>query len=134
MLLLLSLAVLQIEWNRRKLPHTTPPCVTLRRVALMLEKYDYEAYLVGQPYLRLNFGFWDDSFAAASLPCPPRCTGDVVALRRGWSSRVPVVRELTAINLSRLHPLPATYGPKSRPGHTHARKPAHSKRQSYAPV
>ena len=58
--------------------------VTLRRVALFLEQYGYEAYLVGRPFVPLNFGHWHAAYEAAALPCPPYCTGDVVALRRDW--------------------------------------------------
>ena len=85
--------VVVIEWNRRKLP-TTAPCATLRRVALWLESLGLEAFLVGQPYAPLNFGWWDDAYDAARLACPPFCTGDIVGLRRGWNLSQPLRREL----------------------------------------
>lgn len=89
-----AIDVLQIEWNRRKLAAAAPACVSLRRVALLLERYGYDAYLVGRPYVALNFGAWDEAYEGRDLPCPPRCTGDVVAIRRGWHAREAVVREL----------------------------------------
>jgi len=89
--------VLQIEWNRRKLRAATPACVTLRRVTLLLEQFGYEAYFVGRPYVPLNFGWWHDAYEARALQCPPRCTGDIVALRRGWAAREAVVRELAVL-------------------------------------
>jgi hypothetical protein len=45
-------------------------------------------------YVALNFGAWDEAYEGRDLPCPPRCTGDVVAIRRGWHAREAVVREL----------------------------------------
>ena len=91
-----AIDVLQIEWNRRKLASAAPACVSLRRVAWLLEQYDYEAFLVGRPFIPINFGFWDDAYEARALPCPPRCTGDVVALRRGLAAREAIRRELLA--------------------------------------
>lgn len=89
-----AIDVLQIEWNRRKLISAAPPCVSLRRVGLLLELYGYEAFLVGRPFLPINFGFWDEAYEARELRCPPRCTGDVVALRRGMPAREAIRREL----------------------------------------
>ena len=89
-----AIDVLQLEWNRRKLRSAAPACVTLRRVAVLLEQLGYEAYLVGRPYIPLNFGMWHNSYEAAALPCPPRCTGDVVALRRDFVGREAMAREL----------------------------------------
>ena len=63
----------------------------------MLESFGYEAYLVGRPYLPINYGWWDGAYEAAKLNCPPRCTGDVVALRRSWQAREAVARELTSV-------------------------------------
>ena len=86
--------MLQIEWNRRKLPSTAPPCVTLRRLALLLERYGYEGFLVGQPYLPLTHGMWRDEYEGRQLACPPYCTGDVVGIRRGLRGREALVKEL----------------------------------------
>ena len=105
-----AIDVLQIEWNRRKLRSAAPACVTLKRVALLLERFGLVAYLVGRPYLPLNFGYWHDAYEAAELPCPPRCTGDVVGLRQGWAAREAVARELTAPPARRF-----SRGPRSRP-------------------
>ena len=96
-----AIDVIQIEWNRRKLRHAAPPCVSLRRVAAMLEHFGYEAYLVGRPFVPLNYGYWHETYEAARLPCPPYCTGDVVALRREWAAREAVARELTALPVPR---------------------------------
>ena len=89
-----AIDILQIEWNRRKLPAAVPACVTLRRVALALERLGFSAYLVGRPYLPLNFGSWHEVYEGRRLPCPPYCTGDVVALRRGWAAGVQIAHEL----------------------------------------
>jgi FkbM family methyltransferase len=91
-----AIDILQLEWNRRKLRGAAPPCVTLRRVSLMLEAYGLEAYLVGRPYLPLSHGHWVDLYEAKQLACPPYCTGDVVALRRGMPGHEAIVRELVA--------------------------------------
>lgn len=106
-----AIDVLQIEWNRRKLHTAAPRCVSLRRVALLLEKFGYAAYLVGRPYVPLNFGHWHDAYEAAQLPCPPYCTGDVVALRRGWAGYDAVARQLTA----RAPPASGATRPRARP-------------------
>ena len=91
-----AIDVLQLEWNRRKLRQSVPACVTLRRVALLLERFGYDVYLVGRPYVPLTRGYWHEAYEAAKLPCPPYCTGDVVALRRGWAAREAVASELMA--------------------------------------
>lgn len=95
-----AIDAIQLEWNRRKLPSAAPPCVTLKRVAAFLERMGYEAFLVGQPYVPLNFGHWHASYEGSATPklrCPPYCTGDIVALRRAWAAREPVVAALTAV-------------------------------------
>ena len=114
-----AIDVIQIEWNRRKLRSAAPACVTLRRVSLMLEQFGYEAFLVGRPYLPLNFGHWDDAYEARNLPCPPRCTGDVVGVRRAWVAKEAVVRDLTAT--------PAAVAARPRP------RPPQAKRAQWDP-
>ena len=42
-----AIDVIQIEWNRRKLPTAAPQCVSLQRVANTLEDLGYEAFLAG---------------------------------------------------------------------------------------
>lgn len=93
-----AIDALQIEWNRRKLPAAAPPCVTLKRIALFLEGLGYQAYLVGRPYVPLNFGQWHEAYEGRNprFKCPPFCTGDVVALRRGWSAVEAVEAALTS--------------------------------------